>query len=188
MKLETAEIDRLTSHLYDRLTSVVEYQIAFNIKEFAKVCESPIEILFGAALHFSFNVAVPVIGRRKLLFLATKERRHERLVPSQWELVAQHPWEQYRIDFALITELPYPIFIECDGHDFHERTKGQAAHDREKDRKIQAAGIPILRFTGSEIYKSPQDCAFQVFKFATDRVDALKPPPGRFSQISKETA
>lgn len=49
----------------------------------------------------------------------------------------------------------YPFFgacfsavIECDGHEFHERTKRQAARDRSRDRAIQAFGYRIFRFTG----------------------------------------
>lgn len=45
--------------------------------------------------------------------------------------------------------------VECDGHDYHERTKEQAARDRKRDRELQTRGIPILRYTGSEIWASP---------------------------------
>jgi very-short-patch-repair endonuclease len=51
------------------------------------------------------------------------------------------------------------IIIECDGHDFHERTKEQAARDRSRDRAAQAAGFMMLRYTGSEIYKDPLGCS-----------------------------
>lgn len=54
------------------------------------------------------------------------------------------------------------IAIECDGHDFHEKTKEQAARDKKRDREILAAGFPVVRFTGSEIYRSPTGCAEQV--------------------------
>lgn len=71
----------------------------------------------------------------------------------------------YRIDFLI----HYPFFgaeitiaVECDGHDFHERTKQQAARDRRRDREIQQLGARIFRFTGSEIYGAPGHCAFDV--------------------------
>jgi very-short-patch-repair endonuclease len=51
------------------------------------------------------------------------------------------------------------VIIECDGHDFHERTKEQAARDRSRDRAAQEAGHMMLRYTGSEIYRDPLGCA-----------------------------
>ena len=45
------------------------------------------------------------------------------------------------------------IAVECDGHEFHEKTKQQAARDKARDRD---------RFTGSEIWKDPGACADEV--------------------------
>ena len=45
--------------------------------------------------------------------------------------------------------------VECDGHDFHERTKQQAANDRSRDRDLISNGYTVLRYTGSELYRSP---------------------------------
>lgn len=56
------------------------------------------------------------------------------------------------------------VIIECDGHDFHEKTKQQAAKDRSRDRIMIGAGFIVLRFTGSELYKTPYDCAIQIYK------------------------
>jgi very-short-patch-repair endonuclease len=57
-----------------------------------------------------------------------------------------------RVDFVLRhPSSTTAIAIECDGHDFHERTKQQAARDRKRDRTLQALGYVVLRFTGSEI-------------------------------------
>lgn len=55
--------------------------------------------------------------------------------------------------------------VECDGHEFHERTKDQAAHDRSNDRAALQAGYPVLRFTGSEIWRNPWGCAGEVVSF-----------------------
>lgn len=61
--------------------------------------------------------------------------------------------------------------IECDGHDFHERTKEQARHDRRRDREVQSFGLPILRFTGSEIYADAVGCGHQVLRFFIDAAE-----------------
>lgn len=78
----------------------------------------------------------------------------------------------WRVDFVL----HYPdievsrwslkkLLIECDGHDFHERTKEQAKRDRSRDRAAQYEGLPILRFTGSEIWNDPYGVADEVLAF-----------------------
>lgn len=78
----------------------------------------------------------------------------------------------YRVDFALYVRDQklrwHVIVIECDGHDYHERTKEQAAKDRSRDREFQIKGIPVLRFTGSEIWRAPEKCAEQIFELAFD--------------------
>lgn len=75
----------------------------------------------------------------------------------------QYPWNGYRIDIVCGGQwFGRKIFIECDGHDFHERTKQQASRDRQKDRAAQLAGIPILRFTGSEIHRNVLGCCSQI--------------------------
>lgn len=54
------------------------------------------------------------------------------------------------------------IDIECDGHDYHERTKEQAARDKARDRALVAEGYSILRFTGSEIWHRPEQCVDEI--------------------------
>jgi hypothetical protein len=66
--------------------------------------------------------------------------------------------------------------IEIDGHDFHERTKEQAAADRKRDRVLSALGYTVIRFTGSEVYAAPSDCAREAVALAlvlTGRADAF---------------
>jgi len=60
------------------------------------------------------------------------------------------------------------IAVECDGHDFHERTPQQAAKDRARDRAIQLSGIKIFRFTGSEIHADSRSCAIEVLNVIED--------------------
>lgn len=73
----------------------------------------------------------------------------------------------YRLDFLIYCNRWYSrptwIAIECDGHDFHERTKQQAAYDRARDRELLGVGITTLRFTGSEIFHSAERCATEVY-------------------------
>ena len=64
----------------------------------------------------------------------------------------------YRVDFIIAvvqhgTLEQHWTIIECDGHDFHERTKAQAQRDKARDRYLVGRGYRVLRFTGSEIYR-----------------------------------
>jgi len=67
---------------------------------------------------------------------------------------------QYRVDF--LVDLQWrdgnsrvTAVMECDGHDFHEKTKEQATRDKERERYLQSLGLIILRYSGSEIWRDP---------------------------------
>jgi very-short-patch-repair endonuclease len=71
---------------------------------------------------------------------------------------------KYILDFAIsiagIKGIPALDFaIEIDGHDFHEKTKAQAKHDRERERVLISSGYIIIRYTGSEVFNAAEDCA-----------------------------
>ena len=87
------------------------------------------------------------------------------VVDSQHELVAGE--ESCRIDFLVsIVEAGVGVWdfirreyspavtiaIELDGHDFHEKTKQQASHDKRRERIIVKAGFPVFRYSGSDVY------------------------------------
>ena len=74
---------------------------------------------------------------------------------------------KYRVDFLFDicdAGARHCLVVECDGHDYHERTKEQAARDRSRDRRMIAAGINVMRFTGSEIWADPRKCADEVWR------------------------
>lgn len=81
---------------------------------------------------------------------------------------------RYKADIAIEVSpargAPLSVVVECDGHDFHERTKEQAVHDKQRDRYFQALGLVVLRFTGSEIFKSAADCSREVVSLIFDRM------------------
>lgn len=83
----------------------------------------------------------------------------------------------YRVDLLVVPGRPTParafaLAIECDGHEFHDRTKQQAAYDRARDRELLLRDVTTIRFTGSEIFHSPERCAAEaldVFARLSDR-------------------
>lgn len=90
-------------------------------------------------------------------------------------VIPQAPVGKYRVDFLLVTWRCGPecenafctdhrvlVAIECDGHEWHERTPQQAQRDKQRDREIQAKGISVIRFTGGEIRRNAIDCAYEI--------------------------
>lgn len=69
-----------------------------------------------------------------------------------------------RPDFVIVGS-ECRIAIEVDGHDFHERTKEQAARDRSRDRAMFVDGWHVLRFTGSEVWRDAEACAVEIARF-----------------------
>ena len=132
--------------------------------EFELVCESPIEVAFAIAFMITGweNRGATWSVPPDLPLGDVAYPAHTELL-----LLPQREVLSYRVDF-LASQYPYVdgkvVAIECDGHDFHERTKEQAARDRQKDRDLQAAGYRVLRFTGSEIYRDAFRCADETLK------------------------
>lgn len=119
-------------------------------------CKSPIEEMLGAAL-FATDAAT-------LCFTSTIDTLGMEGGHHGFYVFPQMPVRQYRADFGLIFSHEYGtdrLVVECDGHDFHEKTKEQAAHDKARDRAFLEDGWPVMRFTGSEIYRDPFACAHQ---------------------------
>jgi very-short-patch-repair endonuclease len=65
------------------------------------------------------------------------------------------------------------LAIECDGHEFHEKTKEQAARDKSRDRELLLRSIPVMRFAGSEIWRDPFGCMRQIDSFFHGRLMAF---------------
>lgn len=121
--------------------------------------ESPIEAMLLSALfeEAAFDEAA---------FRSAHAHKHFGRSVERTEIAAQFQVDNFRCDFAVwrnhqngtVTRL----IVECDGHDFHERTKEQARRDRSRDRILTARGWRVLRFTGSEIYRSAEKCAAEI--------------------------
>jgi len=74
-----------------------------------------------------------------------------------------------RVDFAIfvphINKLVPVVVVECDGHDFHERTPDQASRDNRRDRNLQRLGIPVLRFTATDVLRNSTDVVREIAEF-----------------------
>lgn len=127
-------------------------------------CQSPIERLL--ACHLArlelYGDKVHILARA----LAPQKFREKCFSDGLLCLEMQAQVGKYRVDFLIHMQdcdgEPQRIVVECDGHDYHERTKEQAAHDRARDREMTAAGYHVFRFTGSEIHRNAVKCFNEV--------------------------
>jgi very-short-patch-repair endonuclease len=125
------------------------------------------------------------------LFLAWRQSghmyplKHRAKLSNQLETVIFEPQhavkieaKTYYLDFLLALLLPndksVQIAIECDGHDFHEKTKQQARADKQRERALIKAGYTVVRFTGSEIYADPHKCADEIYDVTINLINQFK--------------
>lgn len=90
-------------------------------------------------------------------------------------IIPQHEIAGCRVDVALYVGDNVggwiALAIECDGHDFHARTKEQARRDRARDRAITAAGFVPIRFTGSELYRDAASCVLEIMEIVQQKTE-----------------
>lgn len=152
------------------MREIVRDGIMWNLDTFVSRAESPIErmMLWGLISDSSHVVTNYVEAWDAPGFVHVKEpmqyvARIGNCECCRIEVLPQcHvnvPGGKFRIDIALRYlhaeggHKPTWIAVECDGHDFHERTKEQAERDKARDRELQMLGWEVARFTGSEIVR-----------------------------------
>jgi very-short-patch-repair endonuclease len=153
-----SDVDVRLAHMLGRLEK--------RIQALLKLCESPIEQLL--LLTFIEQYCIDgngYIGPKSISW--TDRWQAGRLGTDGSVLFCElHPQYvihdrniSYRLDFAMFYDRvggpgQIKVAIECDGHNFHERTAEQAQRDRAKDRYLQQTGWIIARYTGSEIARN----------------------------------
>ena len=136
-----------------------EQHISGEVEFLLSCCQSPIEQKFGVAL-FATDPGT-------LCFTAVITKQ-DKFGQHGFYIHPQMPVRQYRADFGVILHShygTYRVVAECDGHQWHEKDKEQAARDKARDRAFLEEGWPTMRFTGSEIHKDAMSCADQVGDF-----------------------
>lgn len=122
-------------------------------------CESPIEQLLGIALIKQFEKVLPYVA-------------DDYFIIPQEEIAIKG--KTYRLDFSIFARKGSKycsLAVECDGHDYHEKTKQQAQRGKKRDRDLQLAGLSVIRFTGSEIYADPVECAREAMKIVLNTIN-----------------
>ena len=94
----------------------------------------------------------------------------------QKEIIADSG-KKYYADFAIYStdESSYydiVLLVECDGHEYHEKTKAQVRRDNEREYDLRMSGYDILHFSGSQIYADPFKCANEIIAYCEKKVGA----------------
>jgi len=159
------------SEIYDALHSEIGGTLGQLLID-AK-CESPIEEIMFLALYVRFRH----LTKAPFAFLGHDVNTNHVNSYGMMQLYSQVQIGDYRVDFLLRVPLgehgAVSFVIECDGHEFHERTKEQAVRDRSRDRKLQSLGYTVFRFTGSEIWASSERCTLEILKAFCQRITAV---------------
>lgn len=150
----------------------LEEAFAHALHRWGEYCESPIETLLLTAMTFTFSLHDwSLNGDQDWPLYVLRDGANGPPSPEKGiVLVPQCKWSTYRIDFAIFVNRGLRLCVECDGHDFHERTAEQAERDRRRDREMLERLAPVIRFTGREIYRDPFACAPQVINLLAVRL------------------
>lgn len=138
-------------------------------------CESPIEIIF---YYFFHRVAKHNYEEDELGYIYKDGDMYGYEVIPQAKIKVGG--NEYRVDFLIELhgsddsncpegvppdEIYSKVIVECDGHDFHEKTKEQVKRRNERDYNLQMGGYDLIHFSGSEIFNEPEECAKKVIEY-----------------------
>lgn len=165
----------IQEHIWrDLRNGIIDGNLLHSIYDYEnfKYCESPIEITFYYFFKYvahrdykelGFNVfpqedisAIKIY--RADFLIECFDYRGSDILPDGKEIA---PDEYYS-----------KVIVECDGHDFHEKTKAQVKRRNERDFNLKMEGYEVIHFSGSEIYNEPEKCAKKVIEYL---IKFLKP-------------
>lgn len=128
-------------------------------------CRSPIEVMLGVSFWWRAKKTVPTRYRLHLEPQYMIEI-NGRTFYADFCFDAKENNKGCKSDLRLV--------VECDGHEFHQKTKEQASHDYERENILKLSGYDVIRFTGTQIYKDRCGCADKVIEYIRQRTDRGK--------------
>ena len=136
-----------------------------DFEEYIASCGSPIEQIF----RYAFDI----ICIENDLFL---------ILDYQDAIVCGD--KTYIADFTFDTETYFSdiykcehelkLVIECDGHEFHAKTKEQVKRGNERDLALKLEGYDVLHFSGSQIYNDPFGCARDTVNYICNKIGKIE--------------
>ena len=149
--IDTTRLNQIYAEGLRRIQQAAEEIYGYRVAALLDEAQSPIEELFLVAL------VVESDGNDLLIKPQHQIGPHRVDVLLEW-------WDSC---FEPENQTPHgEVIVELDGHDFHERTKAQAAADKSRDRYLTGEQYRVIRFTGSEVYADPFKCAHDAIHVA----------------------
>ena len=133
----------------------IDLKILDSILLYCNYCDSPIEKILATALT-----------------IETKEKLY---FEPQYEIQTKN--KKYIVDFLIFGDeyintflkKDFKLIIECDGYDFHQKTKKQVNYDNQREYDLKMEKYDILRFSGSKIYNEPIKCANEILNYIREK-------------------
>lgn len=115
-------------------------------------------------LRDSMKSFTPIERIVRILFFDISDRLERRFGEQIFSYSPQVKIGKYVVDFVVkIDTVDDKYIIECDGHDFHEKTKEQVKYDKQRERFLVNSGYKVLRYSGSEIYGKYEEIIDELF-------------------------
>lgn len=107
----------------------------------------------------------------------------------QFEIKADYPAQKSstvlaKPDFVVLSPLK-PLAVYCDSHKYHEGKKDQLLKDRRIDRKLQALGFDVFRFSEIEITNNLKGCIEEIKSYYLGKDYALSSTEILLDKISR---
>ena len=152
--------------------------------------ESPIEFILGQALFHELSNLYP--DRRCWLYSPSDFAAKSQLLQQRRDLLILVPQLSINgignVDFAIfapdISVQDPLVVVEANGHAFHQQTAEQAGEDRRRERVLQRLGLPLLRFTGTEIVRNKPEVS-EIAAFVHQK---LSEKQARLAEIAEREA
>jgi len=169
-----------------------------TLETFIKIPRRAQELLFNylitmpseGAGHFLYVASIPDIEAVKspieyIYYLANEIYSYEYTIDTEYICTPQYEInvnnKNYFADFHyginnegdICTERLLNVLVECDGHDFHQKSKKQVKHDNERQLALQTAGYDVIRFSGTQIYENPFLCVKNVHEYIESKIKRM---------------
>jgi very-short-patch-repair endonuclease len=127
---------------------------------FCEGIQSPIEQIFITA----FELYMQFLNKEYIFLFSQKE-----IFTNEKRYIVDFFFESDQ--YVNLFETNKKIIIECDGYNFHQKTKEQIKHDNEREYDLKMAGYEIIRFSGSQIYNEPFKCAEDTYNYIMHAIE-----------------
>lgn len=150
---------------YDYYTKGLSVGLSVEIDDSLVDCESPIEQIMSMKIYnfglYNISIGNPYIEVSNI-------KKNENIYFGDKKT-------NYKADFLITVtnknsdgdKKVLKIIIECDGYDFHQKTKEQVDNDNIRERRLQSNGFIVFRYSGREIINDNKNI---ILKSVTDYI------------------